>query len=145
VTAVKPDDPQHTDLLISVHGRGVERIWQPEIPLSVETYKGLIDGCAMSDLECCGFIDSDQDFWFVRNIHSVPEHNFLMQTQSAQDTLNEIERYSKSVLGIFHSHPNNHPWPTTRDIVGWPDPKLLPDWRYFLVLSDDVIEWGLVL
>lgn len=141
---VSPADPSHTELLIPVNGRTVERIWHPDEPLFESTHSSLIEACLLSDLECCGFIDTDNDIWFVRNIHTKPEHNFLMQTESAQNILNEIEKSGNDVLGIFHSHPNNHPWPTTRDIVGWPDPSLLPDWRYFIVLTDDVLEWGLV-
>lgn len=139
-----PKDPNHTNLLIPVNGRRVERVWYPDSPLQEATRNGMIEACAMSDLECCGFVDTNEDFWFVRNIHAEPSHNFLMQTESAQNTLDEIEKVGEDVLGIFHSHPNNHPWPTTRDIVGWPDPRLLPEWRYFIVLSNDVMEWRLI-
>lgn len=141
---VDPADPGATELLISTHGRRVERIWEPEIPLLDSTKKGLIKDCSMSDYESCGFIDTVQSYWFVPNVHHVPETNYLMDNQRAQDTIDLIYgNLGLEVLGIFHSHKNNLPWPSTRDLVGWPEPSILR-WRYFVITDDDVIEWGLV-
>lgn len=144
---LQPSDPSHTDNYLSTFGRRVERIWHPETPLIESTVEGLIRDCKDSDLEACGFIDSDQDYWFVKNVHNDPYHNFLMDIDHAQDTLDNIYNVMQiEVLGIFHSHPKaagGLPWPSPRDLVGWPDPRILT-WRYFIVLPDDVAEWGLV-
>lgn len=140
---VDPKDPSHTELLIPVNGRQVQRIWHSDCPLFERTRSELISTCLLSDYEVCGFIDSEHDVHYVQNVHDHPKHNFLMDNPDAQNTLDNIyETLQLEVLGIFHSHPNNHPWPTTRDIVGWPDPTKL-DWRYFIILGDDVLEWAL--
>lgn len=141
---IDPADPRATELLISVHGRRVERVWYPETEMPEETKKGLVLEAAQSDFEVCGFIDSEWTHWYVPNVHMEAERNYLMDNESAQNTIDNIyETLGLDILGIFHSHPNGHPWPSTRDLVGWPDPKLL-DWRYFIVLPDDVVEWRLV-
>jgi proteasome lid subunit RPN8/RPN11 len=145
MTVVDPSDASHAENLIPVHGRKVERIWYPEEPLFQRTHDQLIADCLLSDYECCGFIDTEHDVHFVPNVHNHPEKNYLMDTQSAQNALDNIYvTLGLAVLGIFHSHPHphNYPWPSPRDLVGWPNPEIL-DWRYFIVLPDDVVEWGL--
>lgn len=140
---IDPADPRATDLLIPVHGRRVERIWEPRVPLPDALRKGLILEASQSEYEVCGFIDSEWTHWYVPNVHMEAEENYLMDTPSAQNTIDNIyNTLGLEILGIFHSHKNNYPWPSTRDLVGWPDPKVL-DWRYFIILSDDVVEWGL--
>lgn len=94
-------------------------------------------------IEQCGFIDLNQELWYIPNIHEYPRMNFLMDTEVTTKILENIyERDNQSVLGIFHTHPNGVPWPSPRDIVGWPNTRL--GWRYFIVTGSEVVEWELV-
>lgn len=137
-----PSLPNATNHLIDTGGRRAERIWQHHLPDHLVA--GLIESAGQNPrLEICGFIDSQFDFWLAPNVHEEPTHNFLMAAEQTKNVLNNIYNLLHlDVIGIFHSHPNNRPWPSPRDIVGWPNTQL--GWRYFLVLKDDVTEWRLV-
>jgi len=138
-----PAHPGHSNHVISTNGIKAQRVWNPEKPLNASTVKGLLMDWERKLTEQCGFIDSEEEFWYVSNIHQYPKTNFLMDNSMAQKTLDNIfNKLNRTVLGIFHTHPNNVPWPSPRDIVGWPNPKL--KWRYFIVTSKDVLEWELV-
>ena len=139
-----PAHPGHSNYLISTKGQKAERVWHPDTPLFESTVDQLLDFWNEGPLELCGFIDNEeQNVWPVANAHENPRANFLMETNHCRNVLEEI--YSspgRSVLGIFHTHPNAVTWPSPRDIVGWPNPKL--NWRYFIVTGRDVVEWELV-
>jgi proteasome lid subunit RPN8/RPN11 len=138
-----PAHPAHANHVISTHGRKAERIWYPETPLFEATKESLMEACGESSLERCGFIDAENDTWFIPNVHKEPTHNFYMESESVKNVLEEIYTdIGSSVLGIFHTHPNGVPWPSPRDICGWPDLRL--NWRYFVVTNNEVYEWGLV-
>lgn len=108
------------------------------MPHSVE--HSLISACGGSPDEVCGLIDSAWDIYFIDNLHNEPTHNFLMDVKQGVETLRTVAHLERTVLGIFHSHPNNIPWPTPRDLVGWP---VDVDWRYFIINPGRVIEWML--
>lgn len=138
-----PAHPGHANHLISTKGRRAQRVWYPDVPLFESTVEELLYEWRSEVVEQCGFIDSEQEIWYINNEHEHPRDNFLMHQKQTENSLNEIyTRYRRSVLGIFHTHPNNLPWPSPRDIVGWPNPKL--EWRYFIVTRDEVLEWELV-
>lgn len=95
-------------------------------------------------MERCGFIDEEQNIHRVDNIHRNPHSNFYMDEDDAEQTINSIyEIYQSNIIGIYHTHPNGYPWPSPRDIAGWPNPAL--NWRYFLVTRGQVTEWQLVI
>lgn len=137
-----PAHPSHSNHLIPTHGRKAKRIWHHETPLFESTKNQLLLDWNREVIEQCGFIDSEQEIWYIPNVHEKPRANFLMDNQVATRVLENIyELDRRQVLGIFHTHPNNVPWPSPRDIVGWPNPKL--KWRYFIVIDSEVVEWEL--
>ena len=141
---VNPADPSHSNHLISTNGRKARRIWHHESPLYESTVNELLLDWNREVVEQCGFIDSDQELWYVKNAHEHPRSNFFMDNAYAEKTLTQIYKDSpgRKVLGIFHTHPNGVTWPSPRDIVGWPNPRL--GWRYFIVTGVDVVEWELM-
>lgn len=137
-----PSHPSHSNHLISTNGLTAKRVWHHETPLFESTVNQLLLDWNREVVEQCGFIDDEQDIWYIPNIHEKPRANFLMDDQVATGVLENIyERQERKVLGIFHTHPNNVVWPSPRDIVGWPNSKL--GWRYFIVTADEVLEWEL--
>jgi len=138
-----PAHPSHSNHVIPTYGKKAQRVWFTKTPLLEETQKNLLMDWNRGVTEQCGFIDSAQDVWYINNLHNNPRMNFLMDNVQAANTLEKIyNKLNRTVLGIFHTHPNNVPWPSPRDIVGWPNPRL--KWRYFIVTSKDIIEWELV-
>jgi proteasome lid subunit RPN8/RPN11 len=142
--AIDPNDPAHpsnTNQIIPVNGRSAERLLNPNLDKSLI---GLLTGsCLSSHKERCGFISEDEDIFYVNNVHEEPTHNFLMDADDFVTVVSEIyDIRQTSILGVFHTHPNNVPWPTPRDLVGWPNPML--GWRYWIVTNRSVIEWKLV-
>ena len=136
-------DPDHSDYLISTNGRRAERIWHHPEPLFESTIGQLLEIADIYANERCGFIDNEQSIYTIKNVHHNPRMNFLMDQDQMEEVLTEIYGIQQgNVLGIFHTHPNGYPWPSPRDIVGWPNPKL--GWRYFLVAHGNVSEWELV-
>lgn len=138
-----PADPSHSNHLISTNGLKAQRVWHHDSPLYESTVEQLLSEWKYDVVEQCGFIDDEQDIWIVNNIHHSPRSNFRMEDEQMKNTLKEIyENKKRKVIGIFHTHPNNVVWPSPRDIVGWPNPKL--GWRYFIVTKYEVLEWELV-
>lgn len=138
-----PAHPGHRTQAISTHGLRAERIWTPTLVLDQEVQTILIDKCQSHYRELCGFVSSDEEIWCVDNVHLEPKHNFYMDNRHVEEVLTEIYKIQQtSVLGQFHTHPNNVPWPSPRDIVGWPNPAL--GWHYWIVTNEEVIEWQLV-
>jgi len=133
--------PAHAEHVISTHGQYTNRIWHPSTPLFESTVSELIEGCITTDDERCGLIDSDQNLYWIDNVHDEPSHNFYMDQAEYTASIDSIFAQELEILGIFHSHPNATPWPTPRDIRGWPPFDL--KWRYFIVTSTEVIEWEL--
>ena len=142
---VKPDNPAHpahTEHLIPTGGRKVERIWHPETPLFEAVQSELTLMCFTNKEEVCGFISEDQDIYYVDNAHEEPTHNFLLDQDSFEAVIRDIYEFHQSrVMGVFHTHPNQLPWPSPRDIVGWPNPEL--GWRYWIATNMEVTEWAL--
>lgn len=137
-----PAHPSHSNHCISTKGYRAQRVWNHKEPLKEITIDDLIKDWLEEPVEQCGFIDSKHEIWYVKNIHKNPINNFLMDSKETVKILKEIYSIEKNkVLGIFHTHPNNVPWPSPRDIVGWPNPQL--NWRYFIVTQKEVIEWEL--
>lgn len=133
----------HSNHLISTDGRTARRVWVPDLPI-LETVKNeLIQICQSHANERCGFIDSYWDIHDIPNIHEEPRHNFYMSDDGTAQVLKKIyEEYEEHVIAMWHTHPNNVPWPSPRDLRGWPNPEL--GWRYLIVTNDDVLEWELV-
>ena len=138
-----PAHPSNCNQLIKTD-REAERIWHPDILLFESVQHELISQCLANRNERCGLITiEEQEVIYVENIHHEPTHNFLMSQEDFDSALRAIykEREDK-VLGIFHTHPNNVPWPTPRDLAGWPNPAL--GWRYWIATGHEVIEWRLI-
>lgn len=137
-----PAHPGHSNHLISTKGKRAQRIF-PDVPLFESTVEHLLEIWDEEPTEQCGFIDSEQNIWVVPNIHENSMKNFLMNQAHVENVMKEIYLKNKnSILGIFHTHPNSLPWPSPRDIVGWPDKAW--NWRYFIVTKNEVLEWELV-
>ena len=113
-----------------------QRIWVHANPVPAEVEADLLWHCR-SPYEVCGFIDSEWKIHLVRNVSDDPAMNFAMDEYEKAQVLNLIADQGRSVLGIFHSHPNGYSQPSQTDVIGWPD----FDWRYFIISSGRVIEW----
>lgn len=138
-----PAHPGHSDYLIPTNGLVAKQIWFPDKPLFESTLSQLLRMASASQREICGFITAEeQEIIEVENKHVQARNNFYMDERDALEAFEYIymER-QEEILGIFHSHPNDYPWPSPRDIVGWPNPQL--GWRYFLITRGYVTEWEL--
>lgn len=146
-TQVDPSDPahpDHADYLISTNGWRAEPVEHPCEPLFESTVNFLLQELDGHHMERCGFITKeDQQVVRVENSHGDPHNNFYMEESDAEDSIHYIyEECHDSIMGIYHTHPNGYPWPSPRDIRGWPNLSL--GWRYFLVSRGNVTEWRLV-
>lgn len=138
-----PAHPGHSDYLISCEGRKAQQIFHPDVPLYESVVSQLLDELEGHYIERCGFITIHQDVIRVQNSHMEPHSNFYMDEQDAKTVIDEIyNELESAILGIYHTHPNNYPWPSPRDLRGWPNAAL--GWRYFLVTRGAVTEWELV-
>lgn len=133
----------HSNYLISTNGKQAEQIFYPGTPLPESVRSELLDIGYLNTTEQCGFITEDFDIVPVQNSHLEPRTNFFMSDEEVMVIAHEIYEIRESkIIGIYHTHPNQYPWPSPRDIVGWPNPALA--WRYFLVTRGDVTEWRLI-
>jgi len=139
-----PAHPAHSNYLISTDGIRAEQIYHPEVPLFESTVSELLEHLDLKYNERCGFItNEDQEIVQVDNVHENKHNNFYMCERSAEKAIDYIYRKTRrTILGIWHTHPNGYAWPSPRDIKGWPDERLA--WRYFLVSRGVVTEWRLV-
>lgn len=141
---VNPADPSHSDYLISTNGLKAEPVHYAPEPLFDNTISELLEQLDTHYNERCGFITGEeQEIVTVENIHENKRNNFYMCEESAEKAIKYIyEKTGQNIMGIWHTHPNGYPWPSPRDIRGWPKPAL--NWRYFLVSRGAVTEWRLV-
>lgn len=146
MTTGRIDSPSHGNHLIPVGDRKVEQVFYPDTPLSDATKKRLILDCHSSKHELCGLLDIQESIYYIENVHEISESNFFFDKAEYEIAINEIFEnnpgHQNPILGIWHTHPTNIPWPSPRDIRGWPEPRL--QWRYFIVTNEAVHEWRLV-
>jgi proteasome lid subunit RPN8/RPN11 len=118
----------------------VERL--QKCPLDEEIQRNIISACQTNRDEVCGFVTDAEDVLYVPNSHTEPHFNFYMDIQDIQEALDIICKVNQqNVIGIFHTHPSNIPWPSPVDLSGWPNPDLL--WRYWIATNHEVVEWSL--
>lgn len=143
MTALLPSDPAHSNHLISTGGMRARRVQNSSVTLLLDTQMDLTDLCRKnSRQEVCGFLTDAQDIHLVKNSHQQPRYNYYMELESLQEVVQEIYQIkNQKIMGIFHTHPNNQPWPSPRDIAGWPNRAL--KWHYFIATNKEVIEWEL--
>jgi proteasome lid subunit RPN8/RPN11 len=111
-------------------------------PLDEEIQHHLIMGCRGSRDEVCGFVTDSEDVLYVPNSHAEPHFNFYMDIEDIQEALDIICKINgQNVIGVFHTHPTNVPWPSPVDLAGWPNPDLR--WRYWIATNHEVVEWSL--
>lgn len=140
MTALLPSDPNHSDHLISTGGLRARRVVMPKTNLRLKTKEQLIGLCRENRDEVCGFLTEREEVFLVKNVHEQPRYNFFMDLESLQTVVHTIYYQIQSgIIGIFHTHPNNQPWPSPRDLVGWPNPDL--KWRYWISTQKELIEW----
>lgn len=138
-----PSHPGHSEYLINTGGFRAERVEFSDMPEI--TKSDLLTICQSHYRERCGLITTDWEIVGVENVHQNPEFNFYMDHDDFNQSLEYIfQETNRDVLGIWHTHPNNWPWPTPRDICGWPDLDVV-DWRYFVITSSNVTEWRKVM
>lgn len=135
---IEHGNPCDTDQMFDP-ARRAERNFDVVLPGNLITV--LTQICNANTQEVCGVIDVHYGFHVIDNIHEHKTHNFLMDEDSFNATMKRIYGGDNSVLGIWHTHPNNVVWPTPRDLAGWPNPDL--KWRYWIVTNSEVIEWRL--
>lgn len=141
MTALLPSDPSHSNHLISTGGLRARRARRP-MQLKIGTQHDIIFMCQRNQEEICGFLTDTEELFLVKNAHHEPKYNFYMDQDSLGKVIHEIHHLRQSkIVGIFHTHPNNQPWPSPRDIVGWPNSDL--HWRYWIATQKELIEWEL--
>lgn len=140
MTALLPSDPSHSNHLISTGGLRARRVQKPLTKLRLGTKEDLISLCRRNREEICGFLTVNEEIFLVKNVHTQPRYNFYMEKESLKNVLYDIYHIRESkIAGIFHTHPNNQPWPSPRDIAGWPNHDL--NWRYWIATQRELIEW----
>jgi proteasome lid subunit RPN8/RPN11 len=140
LTALLPSDPTHSDHLIATGGLRARRVENAFPKLSLGTRHDLILLCQRNREEICGFLTDKEEIFLVKNSHAEPRYNYHMSIEDGQKVVDEIYQLRKSkIMGIFHTHPNNQPWPSPRDLVGWPKRQL--GWRYWIATHKELIEW----
>lgn len=138
-----PAHPGHSNYLISTNGLKAARIWHHAQPMLKSVREELFDVFHKFNYERCGFLDNDWNVWNVPNAHLSPQRNYFICDEDAIPVFHEIyEIHNNHIIAIWHTHPNNAPWPSPRDIVGWPNLAL--GWRYFIVTGKEISEWQLV-
>lgn len=140
MTTLYPSDPRHCNQLISTNGFRARRVQKPVRALAFNTQIELTSMVHRSKEEICGFLTEFEHIVLVKNVHEKPRYNFYMDFDSVEEAVKDIyDIKNTKIMGIFHTHPNNQPWPSPRDLVGWPNPAL--KWRYFIATRHEVIEW----
>jgi len=143
MTINNPAHPGHTNHLISTNGWKAGRVWHHPEPMLESVRHELITVAQSFRKERCGVIDSEWNVWNINNSHEEPFRNFYISEEDSEEIFRTIyEKRENQVIAVWHTHPNDVPWPSPRDIRGWPNPKL--GWRYFIATNDDVFEWELV-
>jgi proteasome lid subunit RPN8/RPN11 len=92
--------------------------------------------------EICGLITERGKIWPIANVHESPRANFFFDKDNFIEAVDGIAFQKDKIIGIWHTHPNGQPWPSPRDLVGWPNPAL--GWRYWIATPKEVLEWKLV-
>lgn len=142
MTTLDPASPAHTDHLIPTGGKVARLVSDTEDPMPWELQQSLAGLCRRNKTEQCGFIKAGWETFAIDNVHAEPTHNFFMDEKGVKAFLFETYRiHEEEVIGIWHTHPNFVPWPSPRDIAGWPDERL--GWRYFVITGDGAREWEL--
>lgn len=100
--------------------------------------KGLVAHCKDNfPYESCGFVLKDYTVVAVLNVHPHSKHGFKMDEKAQLDTMT---KFKGEILGVFHSHPSGHPWPSEEDHKGVID-GLAEDWHYWIVTDPAVFEY----
>ncbi|UVK63813.1 metalloprotease [Gordonia phage LilyPad] len=104
-------------------------------PLDQSVVEQLLKKWCLGD-ERCGVILQDNTIIELTNGWPDPAHAFGL----LYDEMNEVfRRHGRgSVLGIWHTHPNNRCRPSAQDEAGWP----VGNFRYFIVTQFEVAEWA---
>jgi proteasome lid subunit RPN8/RPN11 len=140
------DSPSHGNHVIPIGDRVVEAVFYPEHVLRLNTKQQLISDCGSSKLELCGLLDIREQIYYIENVHELAENNFFFDHEeyntAVSATFENNPGVERPILGIWHTHPTNIPWPSPRDIRGWPCPDL--KWRYFIITRREVLEWRLL-
>ena len=140
MSTLLPSDPSHCNHLISTGGLRARRVPMPKTNIRLKTKEHLIGLCKSSKIEVCGFLTEREEVFLVNNSHEEPRYNFYMDIEDGQKVVDTIYNQIQShIIGIFHTHPNNQPWPSPRDLVGWPPSSL--NWRYWIATQKELIEW----
>ena len=119
----------------------VRRVDVPKVKLKPAVAGELIEACRKNRDEVCGLITDQQEILYVPNTHAEPRFNFYMSIEHLRENIFEIAQVKgQRVIGVFHTHHTNIPWPSPVDINGWPNPNL--GWRYWIVTQHEVVEWA---
>lgn len=140
------DSPSHGNHVIPIGDRAVEAVFYPKNPLRLNTKQQLISDCNGSKNELCGLLDVREQIYYIENVHEIAESNFFFDHKdydvAVAANFENNPGVEEPILGIWHTHPTNIPWPSPRDIRGWPEPSLR--WRYFIATNREVLEWRIV-
>lgn len=94
----------------------------------------LIDLAKKGNREICGFLLYDWSIMKIENIAESDDDFFMHEGQQIQ----AMKQWGKSIIGVYHSHPDGREEPSTRDIMYAP-----VQLRYFIVTRDNVLEWDI--
>jgi len=97
---------------------------------------------AHPDQEVCGFVISDGTYRPIRNVADRINREFVFHPYDQMRVVRQVNAEGLSILGVFHSHPGGSDKVSDRDFAGWP---ILSDGsycRYWIIVNDEVIEFG---
>lgn len=91
--------------------------------------------------EVCGLLSGKQSIattlWKIKN-ESKHVHRFYMSKESIEKAVTDMEERGERLLGIFHSHPTSHAYPSQLDIRSNPYSQL----PYLIVSLKGIREIG---
>lgn len=90
------------------------------IRIAAGAYREMVRHCMEEKpLEACGLLSGSEGTvghcWNIRNVNQSPV-SFAMDMEQVVTALQQMKQHNEQLLGIYHSHPNSYPYPSTFDI-----------------------------
>lgn len=86
--------------------------------------------------EICGILTSTLEIIPIINVARNDQH-FVMQKSGFFRALNKIKQNGQTVLGIYHSHPNNDATPSVADM----EAAKRTGYNYLIVTPSGTYKW----
>ena len=107
-----------------------------------DTVKGAIEGQARlaRPAECCGLLSGRNgvitDIHPLRNDADRPETRYFATPEDLFAAMRRIRESNQTLLGIYHSHPRTHAYPSASDV----EMAFYPEALYFIISLEPEID-----